>query len=285
MRQSSRRRTGFTLVELLVVIGIIAVLISLLLPSLQEARRAANRVKCQSALRQIGLAFEMYSNEYKGTFPVAVHTVNSSPRLPIDKERRWYDLIAKYVTNKQMTVYTDIKDIREKSVIWGCPEWSRIAYGNVGGGGDDVRPGYGMSYYTRNYFKFPAGNTSRFLTDYAYVTGGAARGIYVRKAKWAPRQSAECGYIIDSMVQIVNVPGFGSDYAYSAVQTGGWQPGPASSPYTNAGLAFYVDGGRHLKGGNTRDDRVRGMNMLFLDGHVSSVSVQEAWTAITGKQL
>jgi prepilin-type N-terminal cleavage/methylation domain-containing protein/prepilin-type processing-associated H-X9-DG protein len=286
-RFTSRHPHAFTLVELLVVIGIIALLISMLLPSLQDARRAANSVKCQSALRQVGLAFEMYSNEYKGAFPVVVHTVNNNPRLPIDKERRWYDLIAKYVTNKQMAVYTDVKEIRQKSVIWGCPEWSRIDYGNLDPANpinDEFRPGYGMSYYTRGYFKFPAGNTSRFLSDYAYVTANAARGVYVRKAKWAPRQSAECGYVIDSMVHIVNVPGFGSNYAYADVRTGGWQPGPVSSPYTNAGLAFYVDGGRHLKGGRTNDDRKRGMNMLFLDGHVASVSVQEAWTAITGKQ-
>jgi prepilin-type N-terminal cleavage/methylation domain-containing protein/prepilin-type processing-associated H-X9-DG protein len=63
------RRKGFTLVELLVVIGIIALLISILLPSLNRARETANRVKCGSNMRQIGQAIQLYANENKGNYP------------------------------------------------------------------------------------------------------------------------------------------------------------------------------------------------------------------------
>src|SRR5712672_3582007 len=68
-RQGPARKLGFTLVELLVVIGIIALLISILLPSLNKARAAAQTVACAANLHQIGQLCAIYQVSNRGSLP------------------------------------------------------------------------------------------------------------------------------------------------------------------------------------------------------------------------
>ncbi|HEV7300342.1 MAG TPA: prepilin-type N-terminal cleavage/methylation domain-containing protein [Tepidisphaeraceae bacterium] len=97
-------RNGFTLVELLVVIGIIALLISILLPALNKARDAAQRVTCASNMRQLAMVAKMYEVEYRGWLPAQACKADGSSdnALRVDNRSAVTQIIAHY--NRQVDV-------------------------------------------------------------------------------------------------------------------------------------------------------------------------------------
>jgi prepilin-type N-terminal cleavage/methylation domain-containing protein len=87
-------RTAFTLIELLVVVAIIALLVSILLPSLGRARQQAGVAVSLSNLRQVGIGLQMYNQTYRGGFPV--HGTSKGPKL------RWADFLWPFLSSPEV---------------------------------------------------------------------------------------------------------------------------------------------------------------------------------------
>src|SRR5262245_6445329 len=96
------RKAAFTLVELLVVIGIIAVLIGILLPTLGRAREQSRATLCMNNLRQWGMGFSMYFNISKGALPKDGEDANNAASALSywDAPWMWFNAIPRLVQNK-----------------------------------------------------------------------------------------------------------------------------------------------------------------------------------------
>jgi prepilin-type processing-associated H-X9-DG protein len=187
-------------VELLVVIGIIALLISVLLPALNAARRQAAQTKCMAALKEIGNTFKMYSLENRGYYPPA-------KLQPVDAEKYnlygqdytptgekfgafWFNFLAKYVQKAAIgtadTGGANNGQNPTKSIFWGCPAFVAYADSTDDGskGANRYQLGYGMNgtpKYSTTYpgtiagGPFGGGGASASLvdiTDYAFTQDG-----------------------------------------------------------------------------------------------------------------
>jgi prepilin-type processing-associated H-X9-DG protein len=232
-------RVGLTLVELLVVLGIIGVLVSLLLPAVQHARSAARRAQCQSNLHQLGIALFSYTQTWNGhLIPVSTYDWMD----PKSEQRYWFGL----VLDPPSTPAEQRRIDRTKGFLWPylgkesglvlCPE---------------LRP-------TEVHLRFQ-GATSGYAYNYAYLGPGIMR-------HWRTGQ-----LLAPVTFRLDQVRHTGRTVVFADSARIRWWPPEASSSQPLAEENFFLEPpSSRYPTVHFRHDELA--NFLFLDGHVESVS-------------
>jgi prepilin-type N-terminal cleavage/methylation domain-containing protein/prepilin-type processing-associated H-X9-DG protein len=258
MGRQATRSQGFTLIELLVIIAIIALLVSILMPSLRRAKELTRTAVCLSNLGQVGTAVSLYAATYRMKGPLAVYAPNPiGDKGEWQYQRGWACHLSEFTEGQEIENAGECKDVWEnpsgrvpssQSVLWGCPNFTNA---------------YQETLEKRGHVWLNENGADHWAKT------GYAMNVYVHSPGSSDWNTA-------------NENGWWPNAGYTNIAT--WR-NPSSKPLLADHYGFMII--EHYVDGNGPDTflSARHLNhqagVLYIDGHASAQTVgQDIWNAI-----
>ncbi|OHB58870.1 MAG: hypothetical protein A2Y12_00445 [Planctomycetes bacterium GWF2_42_9] len=258
-----KHRKAFTLVELLVVISIIAMLLAVLIPSLQKARDQAKMVVCKSNLRQVGLAFVLYAESNNGKHPpqadhhsIGTTSFDSAQGEALHKTS-WPFRLAKYLEDKSYKFEPDPRKNTVSTHPFICPSH--------------------VSIKDMKYYKISYGTNYGTLFRYA--------SLY-NDPEWpGPTRLSQIKQPAGLMAIMDSDSGYWANYPstliYQAYQRVGRRYWGFVYDINKNGIKDSMDKSHHFNGAGFNHDKGKKINVTFADGHSESLT-EEKWSKKEG---
>jgi prepilin-type N-terminal cleavage/methylation domain-containing protein/prepilin-type processing-associated H-X9-DG protein len=229
------RLNGFSLVELLVVIGIISVLIAILLPALSRARESAKATQCLSNMRQLGTYLVAYANENKGWLPVQANgnvADFADPATYAGSDPNGWSVLGSLIPY--------FNNVNDAYALWVCPS----AAGQTWDGSSEPAPPSASSYLTNgavvghNLSRITNSSAVVWLQEDRFTWGLAWLRPVTTGATTPPQYTGWCFY---------NGTSFGQEYSSVHNTNGIYRPGIGGGnvAYLDGHAAYSVDGSLH----------------------------------------